>query len=213
MGLFPENAQERETDEFDSFSSLCMIRHKQSQVFAGCVRIVSPTQANEELPLQHYCRDAYQGHELSPDQLTQSEICEYSRLAVRPEFRRRKSDHIKNTANHKINETNFSEDEIRCFPFISIGLYLTGIALSIEMGKKHGFVMVEPRLAKSMRKIGINFVQLGEPVNYHGLRAPYYCNEEILLKSLAFPIRDLMEVIRLQVREQIAEHPILLKSA
>ena len=44
--------------------------------------------------------------------------------------------------------------------------------------------MMEPRLARSMRFVGIKFDQIGPVVEYHGKRAPYYINLNLLTKSL-----------------------------
>ena len=44
--------------------------------------------------------------------------------------------------------------------------------------------MMKPRLARSMRFIGIKFEQIGPVIDYHGKRAPYYINQELLLKNL-----------------------------
>lgn len=51
--------------------------------------------------------------------------------------------------------------------------------MCIDSGIKHVYVMMEPRLASSMKFVGIKFIQIGKPIEYHGLRAPYYINPEI----------------------------------
>lgn len=208
LKLLPESANGLERDKFDQFSRFCMIRHKASGQFVGCVRVVSPENETHKLPLEDFCKQAYAGSDIRPDDFAREEICEFSRLAVRAEFRRRQGDQIHGAATGSFDEKTYSTEEMRCFPFISLGLYLSGITLGVETGKKHGFVMTEPRLAKSMRRVGIKFVQIGEPVNYHGLRAPYYCNEDILKSGLAKPIRDLMEIIRHRVREQLGDNEL-----
>ncbi|MEY8216638.1 MAG: hypothetical protein RPR97_19405 [Colwellia sp.] len=53
--------------------------------------------------------------------------------------------------------------------------------MGINTGIRHVYVMMEPRLARCIKFIGINFHKLGEAVDYHGLRAPTnYINPEIL---------------------------------
>ena len=44
-----------ETDEFDKFSSPCLIRHKGSGHYAGTVRLVRPQIENQLLPIEKFC--------------------------------------------------------------------------------------------------------------------------------------------------------------
>ena len=93
-------------------------------------------------------------------------------------------DQFAGAATGAINTKTYSENELRCFPFIAIGLYFSAAALAMKQGIKHAYVMMEPRLARSMRFIGIKFEQIGPVIDYHGRRAPYYINQELLLKNL-----------------------------
>jgi N-acyl amino acid synthase of PEP-CTERM/exosortase system len=75
--------------------------------------------------------------------------------------------------------------------------------LVIEKGVKHAFVMMEPRLARSMKFVGIKFVQIGEPIEYHGLRAPYYINPEIFLENLSSGFKSLFKEIQKDIHAQL----------
>ena len=58
---------------------------------------------------------------------------------------------------------------------------MAAATMGINTGIRHVYVMMEPRLARCIKFIGINFHKLGEAVDYHGLRAPTnYINPEIL---------------------------------
>ena len=70
-----------------------------------------------------------------------------------------------------------------CAVKLSFGISVVS-ALAIEEDIKHAYVMMEPRLARSMKFIGIKFEQIGPVVDYHGQRAPYYINQSLLRKSL-----------------------------
>ncbi|WP_432454646.1 PEP-CTERM/exosortase system-associated acyltransferase [Agarivorans sp. QJM3NY_29] len=181
-----------EQDEFDEYSRFCLIQHKPSADFAGCVRIVSPSHKDELLPIEKYCAQAIEGAKFHPDQFERSEICEISRLAVRPQFRRRKADNFEGAAAGAINEQTYSEEELRCFPFLAIGLYLSIASLAVRSGTHHAFVMMEPRLARSMSFLGIKFEQLGAAIDYHGVRAPYYISASMLMRSLPVGFQKLM---------------------
>lgn len=101
-----------------------------------------------------------------------------------------------------INESTYSERELRCFPFIAIGLYLTAASVVIRNDIKHTYVMMEPRLARSMGFIGIKFEQLGPTVDYHGRRAPYYINPSLLMESLTPGFKLMLKNIQSKLDEK-----------
>ncbi|OZG73412.1 GNAT family N-acetyltransferase [Hahella sp. CCB-MM4] len=201
----PPRPDRLELDDFDLYSAHCLIRHNPTDRFAGCVRVVCPSNEGELLPIQKYCAHAYQENPLKPESFARGKICEISRLAVLAEFRRRKSDKYRGAETGVINEITYSEQELRCFPFISIGLYLAAAGLALEKGIEHAFVMMEPRLARSMALIGIQFEQIGPAIEYHGQRAPYYINQEIFLTSLKPGFKALEVGIQRSILEQLKE--------
>ncbi len=198
-----ERPNKQESDEYDDYSIFGLIKHRPTDRFTGCVRIVAPQREGELLPIEKYCSFAYKDSDIKPSDFKRSEISEISRLAVLSHFRRRKEDRHAGAATGVINQETYSTDELRCFPFISVGLYLTAASVAIENGSDHCFVMMEPRLARSMALIGIKFKQLGEPVEYHGLRAPYYINGKIFLENLSPGFKSLHSAIDLSIRDQL----------
>jgi N-acyl amino acid synthase of PEP-CTERM/exosortase system len=188
-----------EMDEFDSHSSFAMIKHKPTNNYTSCVRLVRSSCDEELLPIEKFCYESIQDKNYDPKKFKRTEIAEISRLAVKSDFRRRQSDRFKGSAVGAILESTYSESELRCFPFIAIGLYMVAGTLAIDKGIKHAFVMMEPRLARSMKFVGIKFIQIGEPIDYHGLRAPYYINAEIFLGDLSSGFKSLYEEIQKEV--------------
>jgi N-acyl amino acid synthase of PEP-CTERM/exosortase system len=192
-----------ETDDFDTQSLFALIKHKPTDTYTSCVRLVTSSNTEELLPIEKYCRNSIEHDEFDPALFKRDEICEISRLAVRADFRRRKSDKFAGSATGAISESTYSETELRCFPFIAIGLYMACASLAFKAGKKHAFVMMEPRLARSMKFVGIKFIQLGKPVDYHGLRAPYYINAEIFMDNLTSGFQSLFRVIEAEMARQL----------
>ncbi|PCJ30537.1 MAG: GNAT family N-acetyltransferase [Gammaproteobacteria bacterium] len=192
-----------EKDEFDPRSLFILIKHKSSNNYSSCVRIVKSENTKELLPIEEFCMDAITDEEFHPRNFARHEIAEISRLAVKADFRRRKTDKFKGSAIGAISETTYSELELRCFPFIAIGLYMAAASLAIESGIKHVYVMMEPRLARSMKFVGIKFHQLGKPVEYHGTRAPYYINAQIFMDNLSPNFKSLYRSIEQDLIAQI----------
>lgn len=199
------NSQGQEIDEFDRRSIFSLIKHKPSETFTSCVRIVTTGSPDELLPIEKFCLHSIQNKELSPTNFNRKNIAEISRLAVKSDFRRRKKDNFTGSSTGAFSEKTYSETELRCFPFIAIGLYMSAAIMSKEFGISHVYVMMEPRLARSMKFIGITFEQLGVPIDYHGLRAPYHIKPETFIKDLSPNFKDLFKVIETDLCKQLRE--------
>lgn len=194
-----------ENDEFDSYSIHCLIQHIRTGDYAGTVRVVRPREIHQKIPIEKYCVNSIDKGKINPADFAREDICEISRLAVPAQFRRRKADQFKGAETGVINQQVYSEKELRCFPFIAIGLYLSAASVVINNGIKHTFVMMEPRLARSMKFVGIEFEQIGRPIEYHGLRAPYYINPELLVKNLTPGFLLMLNNIKQSINKQITE--------
>lgn len=195
-----------EEDSFDKHSHFSLIKHKPTNIYTSCVRVVHSSNENELLPIEHFCMDSIQDEELHPKNFARTEICEISRLAVKADFRRRASDKFKGSAVGAIAENTYSETELRCFPFIAIGLYMAAATMAIDTGINHVYVMMEPRLARSMKFVGIKFIQIGEAIEFHGKRAPYYINPHIFLENLSPGFISLYESIRDDISSQLPSY-------
>ncbi|MCP5160512.1 MAG: PEP-CTERM/exosortase system-associated acyltransferase [Hahellaceae bacterium] len=206
---FPE---QMEMDDFDSFSHHYLIRHKASGSFAGTVRLVDPGLAPFEgatCPMVQYCSHAIQNEDLHPSRFPINSITEVSRLAVPSAFRRRTGEQGKPFI-YEGERISLTDIEKKAFPYIAIGLYLAAAAHFVnEASADYVYVMMEPRLALHLRRVGINFKQLGEPVEYHGLRAAFYIDKPQLLRGMAPGMRGLYNLIESTVVAQMEEKTTL----
>lgn len=191
----PTNRAQLECDEFDARSIHCMIRHLGSNELAGTLRLIPVLHQDELLPLEKFCAQAITHPQLNPANFLRHQTCEISRLAVPALFRKRQSDQFSGSATGAINEFTFSSHELRFFPYIAISLYLSAIAICRKARCFHVFVMMEPRLARSLDFVGIHFTQLGPVVDYHGRRAAYYVDARELRKGLSPGYKKFLQVI------------------
>lgn len=202
LAFEPVRESQEENDECDDFSIHAMIQHLKTENFAGTVRVVHPQNESQQLPIEKYCLHSITDQELTPANFASSDKCEISRLAVPAQFRRRKIDQFSGAATGVINPQTYSEAELRCFPFIAIGLYMSAASIVMLKNIPHTYVMMEPRLARSMSFLGIKFHKLGPTVEYHGQRAPYYINPHLLLKNLTPAFRTMLKDIQHSINEQ-----------
>lgn len=191
-----------EKDDFDNHSYHSLIQHKSSGLYAGTVRLITSSSSSEKLPIELYCREAIAKPELFPDNFERNDICEISRLAVPLEFRRRKTDNFEGAAVGLINKETYSETELRCFPFIAVGLYLSATSILLAKNINHCYVMVEPRLARSMKFVGLPFEQIGPVVDYHGKRAPFYIQPKKVEENLKADFKALLRNIDSELLQQ-----------
>lgn len=190
----------REIDAYDEFSLHCLLYHKGSDSYAGCVRLVmvDPHRADELLPFERLCKDTMYKDVFAGLVKDRTKIAEISRLAVRSTFRRRKGESSM--------PGGIVEDRKRGFgamrtPWIALGLYLSAAATGLIKGLDGVFALMEPRLARRLGSYGIKFIQVGDPVEHRGQRAPFFISREALYASMAPPVRGLLEVIEDDLRK------------
>lgn len=195
--------KQQEQDDFDLHSVHFLIRHKASGQFAGTVRLILPRDpillSEQLLPVEYHCKNSL--HPSVEKQYLLARRCaEVSRLAVRPEFRRRPDEQGK---------THVSdiplEWDTRCFPFISVGLYLTVAAYFMEANElESAMALMEPRLARHLARAGIYFNQVGSSIDFNGQRAPFLVEKASLIANLKDEIRALFEHIRQGVQNTLS---------
>ena len=184
-----------ERDEYDEFSVHCLILHRQSGIGAGCIRIVVPPVARPDflLPIERFCGDSLSHPDLHPSSLPRGRVVELSRLAVHTQFRRRQGESESPVGRLAVGE--LTEDEKRTFPLVALALFSAGLSLTRLSARHDGFVMMERRLARRLQATGFPFVQVGEPLEYHGIRAPYHSTVDRIQESMPEMLRPLFEFV------------------
>lgn len=190
--------QHIEQDDFDQRAVHCAIRHHGTGQLAGTVRVIGNNTPDERLPLQQFCAHAITHESLAPHHFPYYQICELSRLAVPALFRKRSRERAQPDSTTAATDL-FSTHELRAFPYIATSLYLSIIALCHKTRRVHVFLMIEPRLARSLHFVGIYCTQLGPVIDYHGLRAAYYIDVREARKTLKPAYRNLLDRIEAEL--------------
>lgn len=161
-----------ETDEYDAVSLHCLLRHARSRKVAGCVRVIVPPDKGFEIPMTAFCGDSLEPGPFHPGNHPGDRICEISRLAVTARFRCRPGEKRSPVGNP--DPDVLDDREARTLPLIGISMFVAAAALVRAAKREHVYAMMEPKLARLLGRCGIHFQQIGETVDYHGTRAPYY---------------------------------------
>jgi N-acyl amino acid synthase of PEP-CTERM/exosortase system len=204
LGWEPTSKDGFETDKYDAFSHSLLLKHKRSGIYAGTVRLIIPPISKPDLkiPFEDNCMESWILDTLDPNSLSRNTFGEVSRLAVPSDFRKRigekKQPFIFN---------HFSENEIRNFPNIAVGLYLSAISLAQICNHKFMFIVVEPRLQKHLERVGLFFLRAGENMEYHGTRALFYLPKENFEDKFKPEMHQLYCHLKSQLVEQIPLYP------
>ena len=206
LGWEPENVLQMETDECDDYAYHCLLKHKRTGAYAGCVRLVIPPVKTPELalPFEKNCLHSAHKEILDSTKLSRGSFGEISRLAVLASFRRRKKEKNVPFVLNKVNsDTIYTEEEHRHFPNIAIGLYVAAVALADICNHVGSFVMMEPRLNRRLQRFGLHFEQIGDEIDYHGMRALFFLARDNFCSGLKPEIKELYQLIYDDLVKQI----------
>ena len=187
---FPDG---RESDEFDGVSRHCLVRHHGSHVAGGCVRLV-PGAADALMPFEKHCGHSLNKELLARMNLPRQSVCEISRLAVHAQFRRRAGEAESRFG--AIQPVDFTAAERRVLPFISVSLFLAATVLTELEQRRNVFAMMEPFLPRLLKRAGLEFIQVGKTIDYHGERAAYFITTDSALSGMKPELRALYEIVK-----------------
>ena len=185
-----------ETDNYDNRSLLLAVHRHSAQQLAGTVRLITSTSADEPLPLENYCADNLSRPELAPANFNRRHICEISRLAVPASIRSRNQPQL----------SELNRGEASHYADVAIALYLMAQIFSLRTLHYHTYVMIEPALARALRRVGIAFVQIGPAVNLNGQRAPHYLDARSTAATLKPQYLQLRNALEQQLLGQPGTH-------
>jgi N-acyl amino acid synthase of PEP-CTERM/exosortase system len=195
-----------EKDVDDDRSLHFLLQHNSSKSSIGCVRLVLPNQKfNNILPFE---RSVPKEVEMSWQPCLRHNYGEISRLAVIPEFRRRQGEDTNPIGEllsaNDLRNSHYNFLEQRKFSLIALSLYLTPIAISLELGIDLIAVM-KPRLARNLRSIGIVSHCLSNLFDYQGKQGLFLIKPQEILQYADSNIQDLLACIHDRVFKSISD--------
>jgi len=155
-----------ETDEYDSRSSHYLVRHRKLGIYMATTRIILPD-AEKLFPIEkHSLIDRVDLLKTMP----RSNLAELSRFCVSKELRQRKDEQ--------------QQEEKRSAALLTIALFACAIRMSSQNNIHYWYAIMEPTLLRAVSMLGIHFIKVGPPVDYHGLRIPCVIKIADLLDSI-----------------------------
>lgn len=200
-GFLPsdENPGGLERDSYDAHSTQCLLMHRPSETAVGTVRVVLP---RTDLP---GCDMPARLHAPALDTLPESLLPrastgEISRFTIVPEFRQRSGD----TVYPAVYETG-GMDPRRVVPHLTLGLMTAIHEVCVLKDLTHLCAVIDIALLRLLRGLGLRFIPVGDPVEFHGRRQPVYAYVRDLMAGQAETHPDIYSVVSagglLQTRE------------
>ena len=184
-----------ESDDYDRQSWHCLLEHRLSGP-VGCIRLVRPQPAASGVPLpfERYCGHALDRRRFDPAEHDPLSLAEFSRLAVKAEFRRRRNDPRQpvGIARPVAEGTHHRSP----FPVIPVALFVAGLSLMMASPARYAVAMMEPRLARMLRRFGIRFEPIGRVIEYHGPRGPFLLRRDTAFDALDPHLVAMMALVR-----------------
>ena len=197
LGFEPNRDNQLEQDEFDKNAIHCLLLHKRSQTYVGCVRLVLSDSLAPEVgfPFEQVCGESVRwsfDHSVGKGRKQYGEI---SRLAITAAFRRPRNVVAPQDGKHPLLDAR-DEEAKQLFPSIAVGLYLAVAAMSLNKGLDGVFAMMEPRLARQLSRFGFKCQTAGDAVEHRGTRVPYFISCHTLMDTLKHECQTLLRKIQ-----------------
>lgn len=188
-----------ERDDYDARSIHCLLQHKASNVYAGCIRFVmsDPDQPSALFPVEKVCKGQLDLDAIKSDR---TQFVEVSRLAVKAEFRKRLQDTPEENAALSLEDAqclHAIQDQCK-MPLVALGLYMTLTSVVEALGLRF-VTLMEARLSRHLKKCGLPSTKIGDFVEHSGKRAPYLMDPSEIQRSLPAESLELFHSIHNQI--------------
>jgi len=189
---------EREFDDFDCRSVHGIVRHS-SGLTSATVRLVLPDRDHPEapFPIEKHCGDSLELIAPLLKGVPRQSIAEISRFAVSKNFKRRLGEarHVAGIGPDQ--DKYFKQDPggKRVIPHLILGLFMAIVRMSAEHNIAHWYAVMDLSLLRLLSRFGINFIYIGDPVDYHGLRQPCFGSVDDVLAGIWTKRLDIWQLI------------------
>lgn len=181
----PRRAGGIETDSFDARAPHALLFHRAADEPIGTVRLVlpEPEAKTGTLPIHGVC---------APDLFTRAGLpvgttTEISRFA------------LSRARLQKLQEATGPDETRHVLSFASLGLLAAMRQIARAHGMTHFAAIMEPSLRRRLSILGLPMIEMGNPVNHHGVRVPCYTRIDQLEMQLKRLRPDLFPVLTADV--------------
>ncbi|WP_106419339.1 PEP-CTERM/exosortase system-associated acyltransferase [Salinicola tamaricis] len=174
-----------EYDAFDQSALHCLVRRRDTAEAVACIRVIYPGRDHgilASMPIESNAAGYFVNPLLTPCNLPRRLVCEVSRAAILGKYRKKRA-----TDDHwGAAESGFpsSEQDYKVASLLGVSVYLASTVMIGLLDRQHAFALMEPRLARLLRRFGLNFLQIGAEQQFNGIRAAYYVDQHRARENL-----------------------------
>lgn len=184
-----------ETDIWDPCSIHSLLYHRPTGQPIGNVRLVplhcSPTRT---LPVEEHYPKTFDFSRAPVKHFRIGKTAEVSRMLIVSAFRRRKAE--SKYAFEPEWSPVASGDKRFPINYLPVCMIFATAILMLEERLDYGVGLMEPSLARLLKRFGVGLNQIGEPADYFGQRAPYLIFPQTIYNSLNCEYRELYDIIK-----------------
>jgi len=189
----------KESDDYDCRSVHGIVCHRSSGITAATVRLVLPDIDNPDVPfpIEKNCSDSLELARSLFKGVPRQSIAEISRFAVSRNFKRRLGENESAAGVGPDIEEYIKQypSGKRMIPHLILGLFAAIVKLSAEQHITHWYAVMDVSLLRLLTRYGINFIPIGDPVDYHGLRQPCFGKIDDVLAGIWNKRFDIWQLI------------------
>jgi N-acyl amino acid synthase of PEP-CTERM/exosortase system len=185
----PYELKKIEKDSYDEQAQHCLFFHKLTNAPIAYVRLIPYCETSGMLlPIENFGIDFNQR---TIRKLRTLKVGEVSRMSIHPLFRRRLSDQIEQPYN-----TETSNNKRCRINYLPMCLVLACGVLMFDNKLEYTVALMEKRLVILLKKYGVVYKQIGYPVIFNGIRAPYMIFSQQTYDNLSVDFKELFNIIQ-----------------
>ena len=189
----------KESDEYDYRSVHGIVCHRSSGITAATVRLVLPDTSNLDtpFPIEKNCSESLRCAPPLLKRIPRQSMAEISRFAVSKNFKRRQGE-AGSVAGIGPNIEEYVKQYPagkRVIPHLILGLFAAIVKLSAERHLTHWYAVMDVSLLRLLTRYGIDFIPIGDQVDYHGLRQPCFGKIDDVLAGIWNKRFDIWQLI------------------
>lgn len=193
-GFAPVAACGRESDSYDTVSQQCLIYHRASGIPAACIRVIFAAKSRP-MAIEDLCRQLVHVHYRKIIAERPNTVCEVSRFAVDPDFRRAAADGFLDIPGN--DRYDLSDRDRRAFSVLSTVALLAALAMAEENGRQWLFSVMEPKTPRLIRRsAGVRFEQAGEAFENYGVIVPFCVSSDDAVLQLRSDVAPVYQTVK-----------------
>lgn len=198
-------------DIYDSRSIHCLLKHKISDRYIGCVRLVlpNPEQLSDRFPLEEIFN-----HDFQLTETASYNYAEISRPVIIKDFRQRQGEDNSSVGllfcDNELDSSSIATER-RIYSMTSLSLYLGCTSLLLSFNINNALTVMEAQLSRQLRICGIPSCLVGDFVNVHGKQAPFLLSPTNIIGNMDSEIATLFNTLHSQLKLKIDNHPLKQK--